>query len=95
MSATTLFRVVPVGAYLVQAVFFNNRFWASNDSNHSRECRADNLCGTAVDVKSVGSLGYPARINPTQFHIRNRVKVVDHAEIRHESHKYRPDGDNQ
>jgi hypothetical protein len=54
MTATTLFRVVTVGAYFVQAAFFNNRFRASNDSNYSRECRAVDLCGTALTLKING-----------------------------------------
>jgi hypothetical protein len=41
------------------------------------------------------SPGNPTRIDPAQFHFRNRVEVVDHAEICHERDKHRPDGDNQ
>ena len=37
----------------------------------------------------------PTRINSTQFHIRNRMGVVNDPEERHESDKHRPDGDNQ
>jgi hypothetical protein len=47
------------------------------------------------DTASAMSLGHPTRVNPAQFHIRNRMDVIDHAEIRHESDKHRPDGDNQ
>jgi hypothetical protein len=48
-----------------------------------------------LNVNSAVSLWHPTRVDSAQFHVRNRMEVVSHAEVRHESDEYGSKGNNE